>query len=133
MARAVVAVYKRDGRVLNRFGSIQEAADFYGFGRSHINKMLAKQTMPRGAVFFRYEEDWDGFEEYPNPHVAPVIVTDLKSGISTWHASTKSACECYFLSAASANKAISRGTVIDGRFLFRRQKSTADFKEVQDD
>lgn len=133
--RAVVSIYKRDGRVLKRFESIDEACEYYGFCRSWMSRMLSKKVMPKGAVFFRYEDDWsvDGFEEFENPRVAPVIVTDIRSGISTWHDSVRHVSQHYFLAVSAVNKAISRRTVIDGRFLIRRQKDTAEFKELQND
>lgn len=142
--RAVVAIYKRDGRVLKRFESIKEACEYYaineaygchGFCRSWMSRILSKKGMPRGAVFFRYEDDWsvDGFEEFENPRVAPVIVTDIRSGISTWHDSVRNASQHYFLAVSTVNEAISRRTVIDGRYLIHRQKDTAEFKELQND
>lgn len=131
MARSpLLMISKRNGAVLERYRTAEEAADATLLPIDYIMRMARDKTVGKGSVFFRREDDWTGYEEYQSEIVMPVVVLDIKTSVVTWHASCRAACEHYFVSRSAVNKSVLHGLVVEGRYVFRRQKSTAELKEV---
>lgn len=71
--RAVVKVSKRSGKIVERFASIKETAEVEGRSKSVISRYCNNRTLASGPYYYRFEQDYDRFEDISGKSNSPVI------------------------------------------------------------
>lgn len=126
--RPVLAISKKDGSIVKRYRSSAEAARENGVRQSEIYHTCKHHRTNRGRVFYRFEDDWDGFAEFKSNR--PVIVLDMKTKRLAWFPSRLDAAEAMNYNPGTMLKAMQQKRAIERRYMVFYQRNTEMWKRL---
>lgn len=79
-ARKVVAFNKATMDIVDVYNDAVECAEKNGIQVNSLHTILRNKSLMRGAVCFRYLDDFDVNESYEGKRYRPVVLTDTETG-----------------------------------------------------
>lgn len=97
MKRPILMIQKRDGCVVERFDSLADAARALDREPNALLQRVHAQSLFDGACMLRYEDEWEGCEEFnPRANNRPVIATRGRG--AQWFSSASAAAASLYIS-----------------------------------
>lgn len=126
---------KYDGRIIARYTSVLQAArdnNFYTLPQT-IRSSIYNRALCRGAYFYRFEDEYTGFEDFSKNHNRPVFAKEIESNQVLWFESLSAAANALFISADVISTTIKQhgGKMPILGYEFAYQKSTNDAKKLK--
>ena len=123
---ATLKISKLDGRVIERYESIAQAARENNLPTYYVFDHVNKNQVGKSWFIFRRESEWRGFEEFGRKNY-PVIVEDTEKGNYKAYPCAEAAAKKLIVSTNSVYGAVNeKNRLLLSRYKVYRVRYTAD-------
>ncbi len=126
----VLAVHKRDGRVVARFESINKAARWALTSARTVHLACSNLSLPNGPYMFRREDSWSGRETF-KPGAANRPVAVMSKNELLWFPSAHVAADALGASMSHVEGALCKGFKVFGKYQVAYLNSTDDWPRLK--
>lgn len=114
--KPIVKAHKGTRQIKARYPSFAAAAAENGMDGSAIKRLCWRKTLPEGAYFFRYADEYDPAEDFTGKRNVPVVTFDVNENKLTWFSSITECAEAYYITSSYLSNAIANRKLILGRY-----------------
>lgn len=122
---ATLKINKINGRVIERYESIAQAARENNLPTYYVFDHVNKNQVGKSWFIFRRESDWSGFEKFGRKNY-PVIIEDTIKSTYKAYSCTEVAANKLIVSISSIYNAVNENRLLLNRYKIYRVKSTED-------
>lgn len=128
--KPIVLVSKKDGRVIERFHSITEAAESLQLGNSEITRRARDKTLSE-RFMVRFESEWNGYERFkPRAYNRPIIA--VYWNIVSWFPNATEAGKRLGFCGTMVSQYANSGKLLPGGIFVKYQEDTKEFAEMSE-
>ena len=128
--KPIVLVSKKDGRVIERFHSIAEAAESLQLGNSEITRRARDKTLSE-RFMVRFESEWSGYERFkPRAYNRPIIA--VYWNIVSWFPNATEAGKRLGFGGTMVSQYAKHGKLLPGGIFVKYQEDTKEFAEMSE-
>lgn len=126
----VLAIHKRDGRVVARFESYGEAARWAGVPDITVTSACRINSLSNGPYMFRREDSWSGRETF-KPRAGNKPVVAMSEAELLWFPSSSIAAEGLGVSQDTIRYCLYQKTKVRGKYQVAYLTSTDDWPRLK--